>query len=292
MNECRPVAAFSPMQCRLTVNRWIVAAAADCGAAVTAALDAYRFDEAASLLYQFVWGTFCDWYVEFTKPILQGGEMDQRAETQATTAWVLGRIVHLLHPIMPFITEEIWQNLAREAEGQLLTAPWPEFSPDARDLAASAEMEWVVQAISTIRALRAEMNIPPAARVPLLIKDAEPAVAERIERDREHFMRLARVPRFEPVVTAPAGGIQAVVGGTVLILSVGDVVDLAREKARLGKEIERLDSELRKIAAKLDNPNFLAKARPEVVEEQRDREADVSRDRDRLKLAYARLMAT
>jgi valyl-tRNA synthetase len=193
---------------------------------------------------------------------------------------------------MPFITEEIWRNLAREGEGLLLTAPWPEFSPEAHDLAASAEMEWVVQAISAIRALRAEMNIPPAARLLLLIKDAEPAVAERIERHREHFMRLARVDRFEPVMAVPGGGIQAVVGGTVLILSVGDVVDLAREKARLAREIERLDSELRKIAAKLNNPNFLAKAKPEVVEEQRDREADVSRDRDRLKVAYARLMAT
>jgi valyl-tRNA synthetase len=291
MNACALVADFTPPQCRLTVNRWIATAASDCGAAVTAALDAYRFDEAANLLYQFVWGTFCDWYVEFTKPILQDDD-SARAETRATTAWVLGRIVHLLHPIMPFITEEIWRNLAREGEGLLLTAPWPEFSREAHDLAASAEMEWVVQAISAIRALRAEMNIPPAARLPLLIKDAEPAVAERIERHQEHFMRLARVERFEPVVTVPAGGIQAVVGGTVLILSVGDVVDLAREKARLGKEIERLDSELRKIAAKLDNPNFLAKAKPEVVEEQRDREADVSRDRDRLKLAYARLMAT
>ena len=290
MNACALVADFTPAQCRLTVNRWIATAASDCGAAVTAALDAYRFDEAASLLYQFVWGTFCDWYVEFTKPILQGDD-SARAETRAMTAWILGRIVHLLHPIMPFITEEIWQNLAREDEGLLLTAPWPEFSPEAHDLAASAEMEWVVQAISAIRALRAEMNIPPAARVPLLIKDVEPAVAERIERHREHFMRLARVDRFEPVVTVPAGGIQAVVGGTVLILSVGDVVDLAREKARLGKEIERLDSELRKIAAKLNNPNFLAKAKPEIVEEQRDREADVSRDRDRLKVAYARLMA-
>jgi len=291
MNACALVADFTPAQCRVTVNRWIATAASDCGAAVTAALDAYRFDEAANLLYQFVWGTFCDWYVEFTKPILQGDD-SARAETQATTAWILGRIVHLLHPIMPFITEEIWQNLAREGEGLLLTAPWPESSRQAHDLAASSEMEWVVQAISAIRALRAEMNIPPAARLPLLIKDAEPAVAERIERHREHFMRLARVERFEPVVTAPAGGIQAVVGGTVLILSVGDVVDLAREKARLGKEIERLDSELRKIAAKLNNPNFLAKAKPEVVEEQRDREADVSRDRDRLKVAYARLIAT
>ena len=292
MNGCALVADFSPAQCRLTVNRWITAAAADCAAAVTAALDIYRFDEAASRLYQFVWGTFCDWYVEFTKPILQGSEAAMRSETQATTAWVLGRIVHLLHPIMPFITEEVWQNLAGEGAGLLLTAPWPEFRREAYDPAASAEMEWVVQAISAIRALRAEMNVPAAARVPLLIRDAEPAAAERIARHREHFMRLARVDGFEPVATVPAGGIQMVVGGAVLILFLGDVVDFGQEKARLGKEIGRLDSELAKITTKLTNPDFLAKARAEVVEEQRERAADASRDRDRLRAAYDRLQAT
>src|SRR5207244_9064813 len=120
--------------------------------------------------------------------------------------------------------------------------------------AASAEMEWVVQAISAIRTLRAEMNVPPGARVPLLVRDAEPDAAERMARHREHFMRLARVEGFEPVATVPAGGVQMVVGGAVLILHLGDVVDLPREKARLGKEIGRLDSELAKIAAKLANP--------------------------------------
>ena len=130
MNGCALVAGFAPARCRLTVNRWIIAAAADCAAAVTAALDAYRFDEAANRLYQFVWGTFCDWYVEFTKPILQGDDPAARSETQATTAWVLGRIVHLLHPIMPFVTEEVWEHLAGESAGLLLTAPWPEFGPE------------------------------------------------------------------------------------------------------------------------------------------------------------------
>ena len=180
MNGCALVAGFTPTQCRLTVNRWIVSAVSDCAAAVTAALDTYRFDEAASRLYQFVWGTFCDWYVEFTKPILQGDEVAARTETQATTAWVLGRIVHLLHPIMPFITEEVWQNLAGEEAGLLLTASWPEISSETHDPAASAEMEWVVEAISALRALRAEMGVPPAARIPLLLKDAEPLAAERI----------------------------------------------------------------------------------------------------------------
>ena len=292
MSGCALVAGFAPAQCRLTVNRWIAAAVSDCAAAVTTALDAYRFDEAASRLYHFVWGTFCDWYVEFTKPILQADDAAARAETQATTAWVLGRIVHLLHPIMPFVTEEVWQNLAGARAGLLLTAPWPTFSPEIRAPAAAAEMEWIVQAISAIRTLRAETNVPPAIRVPLLIKDAEPVAADRIERHREHFARLARVDRFEPVATVPSGGVQAVVNGATLILALGDVVDLAREKARLGKEIGKLDGELAKIAAKLANADFLAKAKPEIVEEQRERETDASRDRDRLKAAYDRLAAT
>jgi valyl-tRNA synthetase len=292
MNGCTHVSDFDPAQCRLTENRWIADALSDCAAAVAAALDTYRFDEAANRLYQFVWGTFCDWYIEFTKPILQGDEAAAREETQAATAWVLGRIVHLLHPIMPFVTEEIWQNLAGENAGLLLTAPWPEFPRETRDPAASAEMEWVVQAISLIRALRAEMNVPPAARVPLLIKDADPVALERIERCREHFVRLARVDRFETVETVPSGAVQAVVEGAILVLRLGDVVDLAREKVRLGREIGRLDAELTRIGAKLGNTEFLAKAKPEIVEEQREREADASRDRDRLKAAYERLTAT
>jgi valyl-tRNA synthetase len=291
MNGCALAPGFSPAGCGLTVNRWITAAVADCAGAVTAALDTYRFDEAASRLYHFVWGTFCDWYLEFTKPILQGEDAAARAETQATTAWILGRIVHLLHPIMPFITEEVWEQLAGQSPGMLITAPWPEFQRDAIDPEASAELEWVVQAISAIRALRAEMNVPPAARVPLLIKDAEPVAAQRIENHREHFVRLARVERFEPVESLPPGGIQAVVEGATLILALGQVVDLPKERERLGKEIGKLNAELAKIGAKLANEKFLAKAKPEVVEEQRERHVDVTRDRDRLRAAYDRLTA-
>ncbi len=291
INGCAPVGGFSPAQSRLTVNRWIAAATADCAAAVTASLDAYRFDEAAARLYHFVWGTFCDWYIEFTKPILQGDDPAARSETQAATAWVLAHILRLLHPVMPFITEELWQYFAGEGAGLLISAPWPDFSPDAIDRAAASEMEWVVAAISAIRAVRAEMNVPPASRVPLLVKDAEPAEAERLERHRDHFIRLARVDRIEPVVTVPSGAIQVVVEGATMILPLGEVVDLARERARLAKEIGKLDGEIAKFAAKLGNPQFLAKAKPEVVEEQREREADAARDRDRLRAAYDRLAA-
>ena len=291
MNGCVPVDGFNPARSSLAVNRWIATSASDCVAAVAGSLDAYRYDEAAGRVYQFVWGTFCDWYIEFTKPILQGGDDQARLETQATTAWVLGHILRLLHPIMPFITEELWQHFSGEAAGLLISTAWPDFSAETGDRAAAAEMEWVVAAISAIRAVRAELNVPPASRVPLLVRDAEPAIAERIDRHREHFIRLARVERIETASAVPPGAIQAVVEGAILVLPVGDVVDLDREKARLVKEIGRLDGEIAKIGAKLANPNFVAKAKPEVVEEQREREAEVSHDRDRLRAAYERLAA-
>jgi valyl-tRNA synthetase len=291
INGCAPVPGFDPRSCRLTVNRWISGATRDCAAAVTAALEAYRFDEAAHRLYHFVWGNFCDWYLEFTKPILQGGDPDARRETQATTAWVLAQIVHLMHPVMPFITEELWQQIGGEKPGMLLVSRWPDLPPDLHDPEAAAEMEWVVAAISAIRAIRTEVNVPAGARVPLLVKDADAAALVRLERHREHFLRLARVEDITPVDAVPGGGVAAVVEGTTLILRLGEVVDLAREKARLAKEIGRLDADIAKLATKLANPAFVAKAKAEVVDEQREREADARRDRDRLKAAYDRLEA-
>src|SRR5205823_7686103 len=262
-----------------------------CAAAVTAALEAYRFDEAAHRLYHFLWGTFCDWYLEFTKPILQGSDADAQRETQSTTAWVLARIVHLLHPVMPFITEELWQQIGGDKPGMLMVSQWPDLPPDLHDPDAAAEMEWVVAAISAIRAIRTEVNVPAAARVPLLVKDADAMALARLERHREHFLRLARVEDITPVETVPAGGVAAVVEGTTLILRLGEVVDLGREKARLAKEIGRLDADIAKLATKLANPAFVAKAKAAIVEEQREREADARRDRDRLKTAYDRLEA-
>ncbi len=295
MSGCALMPGFDSRSCRLTVNRWIVGATRDCAAAVTTALEAFRFDEAAHRLYHFLWGTFCDWYLEFTKPILQGDDGGARGETQATTAWVLAQTVHLLHPVMPFITEEIWQQLAGEAAGMLpkmlITSPWPDLAPDLHDPEAAAEMEWVVAAISAIRAIRTEINVPAGARLPLLVKDADATAAARLDRHREHFVRLARVAAIETADTAPEGGIAAVVEGTTLILRVGGVIDLAREKARLAKEIGRLDSDLAKLAGKLANPAFLAKAKAEIIDEQREREADARRDRDRLQAVYERIAA-
>jgi valyl-tRNA synthetase len=257
--------------------------------AVTTSLENFRFDEAAHRLYHFVWGSFCDWYLEFTKPILQGEEAAGQAETRAMTAWVLQQIVHLMHPIAPFITEEVWRQLAGEGAGFLISARWPDLPPDLHDPAAATEMDWVVAAISAIRAVRTEVNVPAAARVPLLVKDADTDAAARLERHRDHFVRLARVEDIASVEMVPEGSVPAVVPGATLILQLGDVVDLGREKTRLAKEIGRLDADLAKFAGKLANPAFLSKAKPEIIEEQREREADIRRDRDRLKAAYDRL---
>jgi valyl-tRNA synthetase len=288
MYDCALEVDFDPAACASTENRWIAGAVSHCAIAVTAALDAYRFDDAANRLYQFVWGTFCDWYIELTKPILQGEDSAAKNEVRATTASVLARIVHLLHPLMPFVTEELWRHLAGDAAGTLLTGAWPE--PSEPDAAAAAEMDWTVAAISAIRGARSEMNVPPGAYVPYAVKDLDGAAAARFERNCDHLLRLARVT---PVaVTAVAtGAVPVVVEGATFLLDLGDVVDLGKEKARLGREIAKFDSELAKFAAKLGNAGFLAKAKPEVIEEQREREADVRRDRDRLQAAYERLGA-
>jgi valyl-tRNA synthetase len=301
MSGCALKPGFDPRHCRLTVNRWIAGATRDCAAQVTTALEAYRFDEAAHHLYHFLWGTFCDWYLEFTKPFAwdtpgQGwGEgswqdADARAETQAMTAWVLAQTVHLLHPLMPFITEEIWQQLAGADAGMLITAPWPRLAPDLGDPAAAAEMEALIADLSAIRAVRSELNIPPGARIDVEIRDADPAAARRIASHAEHFQRLARVS-FKTPVGEFKGTVQAIGAGATFALHIGDVVDLAREKARLAKEIAKVEGDLAKVATKLANPAFLANAKAEIVDEQRDREADIRRDHDRLKAAYQRLEA-
>jgi valyl-tRNA synthetase len=283
---CALAPGFDPGACERTENRWIVGAVSDCAAAATTALDAYRFDEAANSLYQFIWGTFCDWYIELTKPVLQGEDGATKDETRATTAWVLGRIVHLLHPLMPFVTEELWAHLTDGKNGLLMTAAWPE--PTTNDPAAKAELEWTIAAISAIRGMRSEINVPPGAYVPYLIKDLDAESEARFERNSDHLRRLARVTQMEASANLTAG-VQVVAEGATFVLDVGDVVDIGREKTRLAKEIGRLDGDLAKFATKLANPAFLSKAKPEIIEEQREREADARRDCDRLKAAYARL---
>lgn len=287
MNECRFVPEFDPTLAKETVNRWIVGKLAETARAVEQALAAYRFNDAANMLYAFAWNSFCDWYLEFIKPVLQGGEAASRAESRATAAWVLEQIIRLLHPIMPFITEELWH---RDDEGRspLIAEKWPELS--FRDDGAAAEMDWLVRLISDIRALRAEINVPPAARMPILVAGAAAATQARLERHRDLILTLARGAAIELVSEIPAKGtVQLVAEEATFGLPLAGLVDLDQEKTRLRREIDKFAGEIDKVAKKLGNEAFVAKAKPEIVEEQRERLTEWEAARTKLSQALERL---
>ncbi len=294
MNGCALVPDFDPASCELTVNRWIVGALADTGARVGTALDEFKFNDAAGALYQFTWGHFCDWYLEFSKPILTGTDEAAKAETRAVTSWVLSRIVHLLHPIMPFLTEAVWEHLSSGTDGLLITAAWPRLDGLPRDAKAMAEMEWVVSLISAVRGVRSEMNVPGGAEIVSYIRAEKPEVADRLARHGDAVRRLARLKAIGNAEGAAREGIskqavQVVVEGATLFLDLASAVDIEKERGRLRKEADAVTSEIEKIARKLGNEQFLAKAKPEVIEEQRERRAEGEAALARIRTALERL---
>ena len=296
MNECRLVPGFKPNECRLTLNRWIVGALAETGARVGAALDEYKFNEAAGALYQFTWGTYCDWYLEFAKPILAGTDAAAKAETRATTAWALAQIAHLLHPIAPFITEAVWEHLLGGEGGLLIAAKWPDYSGLERDVQAIAEMDWVVALIAAIRTVRSEMNVPAAQEIVAYMRSENALVPGRIEKHHDAIRRLARLKSIEKAEGAGwekiAGqAVQVTVEGATLFLDLASAIDLGKERQRLEKEAKAITGELDKVARKLGNEQFLAKAKPEVVDEQRERLAEHEAALARVRAAMARLGA-
>jgi valyl-tRNA synthetase len=292
MNGCEPVAGYRPVGLTQTVNRWIVGELADAAKKVADAIDAYKFNEAANAAYQFTWGNFCDWYMEFTKPILAGTDEAAKAETRATTAWVLDQILHVLHPMMPFITEELWEQLSPSRANRLISAEWPEFGADLVDAAARDEMNWVVRLITSVRSMRSEMNVPPAAQIELKLKDANAGSLARLATHRDLILRMARLSSVEPLVgPTPKSAVQAVQDEATLVLPLEGIVDLDKERARLTKEIDKLAGEIKKIDAKLSNEQFVAKAPDEVIEEQRDRRATADQARDKLQKALDMLSA-
>ncbi len=289
MNECLPDPAFDPAKVTSTLNRWIAARAEETAVKVGEAVEAYRFNDAATVAYQFVWNTFCDWYLEMAKPILTGNssESDQ-AETRKTAAWVLDQILHILHPFTPFITEELWGEITPRNQ-MLVSSAWPKpvglASPEAE-----AEMDWVVGLVSAVRSVRSEMNVPPGARIPLRLKDASAETLARLETHMPLVLSLARLESVEPTDTAPAkGAAQFVVGEATAILPLEGVIDLDQERARLSKELKKLEGEVTKIEKKLGNAGFLAKAPEEVVEEQRERLADYQSQQTKVKDALAQI---
>ena len=279
---------FTPGSAKLTVNKWVLGELARANAAVDKALTDFRLNEAATALYEFIWGIVCDWYVELSKPVLQGADGPDKDETRAVTAYVLRETVKLLHPVMPFITEELWDKLGHRADhGALIGQPWP--APVATDAAADAEIGWLVKLISDIRSARAELNVPAGAKLKLLVVGGNDVTARRLDTHGAAIERLARIEGIEAAATAPKAALQIVVGEATYALPVGEVIDLKTEGVRLQKEIRKLADEVGKIDAKLGNAAFVSRAPEEVVEEQRERRQQAEQTRARLSTALERL---
>ncbi|MEM7170841.1 MAG: valine--tRNA ligase [Pseudomonadota bacterium] len=292
MNEVRRDVAFDPAAVKEPLNRWMVSEAARLAGEMDKAFSEYRFNEAANGLYHFIWHSFCDWYLEFAKPVFSGDDAAAKAETRAAMGWVLGQLLHLLAPIMPFITEELWEHFALDGEGPLISADWPELPPSLADPEATEEMEWVIELISQVRAVRSEMNVPAGARLQAILKDATPEVQARVQRQEALILRLGRLKELQFDDSKPAtGSVQALVGATTVILPLADAIDIDKERARLQKELESLAKDADKIVKKLGNEQFLAKAPDSVVEEQRNRLADATQKSEKLTAALARLAA-
>jgi valyl-tRNA synthetase len=287
MNSCRTFPGFDPASVELTVNKWIVAETSAAARDITRSIEDLRFNEAADTAYQFVWSRFCDWYLELIKPVLGGGNDAHTAEVRATAAWVRDQILKLLHPFMPFITEELWEKTA-ERDALLIVSSWPEISARA-DEEARAEIEWLIALVSGVRSVRTEMNVPAATRIELVLTGADGAVRERLERNQDSVLSLARLSSVSFAVAVPHGSAQFVVGDVTAALPLGGVIDLVKERARLEKELQRAQAEIAKIDAKLENADFMARAPEDVVEEQRERRAGAKSLTQRLREAVSRL---
>ena len=294
MNGCIRIAGYDPRKAEVALDRWILGELAKAQAEVTAALEAYRFNDAANAAYRFVWNTFCDWHLELAKPLLQTeGESPAKAEAQATIAFLIDEIAKLLHPFMPFLTEELWAIKGAEGpprESVLALAPWSDLS-GLRDETAEDEIGWVVDLIGDIRSVRAETGVPAGAQIPLVLVAADAAIQARTVVWSDTIQRLARLSSIGSAGEAPEQSVQLPVRGSIAALPLAGIIDFAAEIARLTKEIAKLHDEAGKIRTKLDNSDFVARAKPEVVDEQRDRLADAQARRLKLETALSRLAA-
>jgi valyl-tRNA synthetase len=288
VNGCTRDDGFDPAMAKLVLNRWIRGEAAKAAAEVTGALEACAFADAAASLYRFIWNVFCDWYVELAKPILNGTDEAAKAETRATAAWTLQTCLRLLHPISPFITEALWEEFG-DRQGLLISARWPDLPASYVDAEAQGEMDWLIALVSEVRSIRAEVNAPPGARLSLALIGAAPSTLERLARHRPLILTLARLAEVEAAAAAPQGSVPFVIGEATGALAVAEHIDVAAERARLTKEIATLGADAERTAKKLANPDFVARAPEEVVEENRERLADAEAAIAKLEAALGRL---
>jgi len=308
MNGCVTVPDFDPRQAKQVLNRWIAHETAKAAREITAALEAYKFNEAAAAAYRFVWNIYCDWYLELAKPVLTGPDGAAKTETRAMVAWARDEIVKLLHPFMPFVTEELWWvtgpvsvepermsgsevELARKGDERpdmLALTPWPSHT-GLDDAEAEAEIGWVVDLISTVRSVRAEMNIPPATMMPLVLVNVSEETQARAERWLEFVKRLARVSELMFMKSVPEGAVQLLVRGEIAALPLKGVIDINVERARLEKELSKAESDIARVDQKLNNPKFVANAAEEVVEGEKEKREEAESRRAKILEALERL---
>jgi valyl-tRNA synthetase len=278
---------FDPLAARVQVNRWITGETARTRDIVTKAIEDYKFNDAATALYQFAWGVFCDWYVELVKPILTGDDETAKAETRATSAWVLDQIFLLLHPFMPFITEELWQQTAKR-EVMLIDGTWPEYK-GLGDAAADAEMNWVIKLISEVRSVRAEMNVNAGAKIPCVLVGAGHDARRRANAWEAEIMRLARLSSLTFEDDVPKSSMQIAIEDATVALPLEGMIDFDKERARLNKETEKIDKDMAGIDARLNNPAFVAKAPQEVLDESRELKVELEARKAKVAEALKRL---
>jgi valyl-tRNA synthetase len=292
MNACATARGFDPKSAKEVLNRWIAHETARAAREVTAAIEAYRFNDAAGSVRAFVWNVFCDWYLELVKPVLTGPDGAAKDETRAMVAWARDEIIKLLHPFMPFLTEELWAVTAgASARAELLAlTPWPTYTgldyPDAE-----AEIGWVVDLVTAIRSIRAEMNVAPATQLPLVLAGVSAETRARAERWREFVARLARVSEISFAARAPDGAVQLLVRGDIAALPLKGVIDLAAERARLEKEMAKVVADIARVDAKLANADFVARAPEEIIDGEREKREQAEGRRQKITEALTRLSA-
>jgi valyl-tRNA synthetase len=288
MNDCKPVAGFDPKSVSQTVNKWIIGETAQARLAHDEALSQYRFNDAANGLYAFVWGRVCDWYVEFAKPLFASEDAAIIAETRATMAWVIDQCLILLHPTMPFITEELWGEIADRPK-MLVHTDWPDYGADLVDAEAAREMTWVISLIEEIRSVRAQMHVPVGLKVQLLQLDLDARGQAAWDNNAAMIERLARISELTHVTAMPKGAVTVAVEGGTFGLPVADLIDVAEEKARLQKLLDKLAKEIGGLKGRVNNPKFVASAPEDVVAEARENLAAREEEEAKIKTAFARL---
>ena len=291
INECFTAGAFNPAEATLPLTQWLVGETYRATEAITASLEAYRFNDASTSVYQFIWDGFCDWFIELAKPILQGDDEAAKIETQAAAQWGLQNALKLLHPFMPYVTEELWQEIKPADTGTkfLMLENWPQIPENLMNKDADAEINWVIKAITGIRSVRSEMNVPAGAKIPLIVSGSNELTQQRIVRHNDVLKRLARLDTITVQNDFPEGSIQSIVEEAVFAIHLNEVIDVTAETDRLKKEITKVEKEISKISGKLNNQGFLEKAPDAVIQENKSRLQDEQSKLEKLETALGRL---